>query len=127
MKACAKSSHTDGLAHPFLFGWFGDISSAVAVQKLAISIWLLSITTSKVADVSKSSCKITQKQKTNTQNNQNELLPPYPLRVLPPLSMSRSVAAPTQHDAAAPYDPMLGVCSRVWRDAMVGSPVRRAE
>lgn len=114
------------MAHPFLFGWFGDISSAVAVQKSAILIWLLSITTSKVADVSKSSCKITQKQKTNTQNNQNELLPPYPLVVLPPLSMSRSAAAPT-HDAAAPYDPMLGVCSRVWHDTMVGSPVRRAE
>lgn len=118
------------MAHPFLFGWFGDISSAVAVQKSAILIWLLSITPSpsKVAGVSKSSCKITQKQKTNTQNNQNELLPPYPLVVLPPLSMSRSAAAPTHDDdATAPYYPMLGVRSRVWRDAMVGSPVRRAE
>jgi len=63
VKACAKSPHTDGLAHSFLFGWFGDISSAVAVQKLAILIWLLSLLQVKLLMLAKALAKLLKNKK----------------------------------------------------------------
>ncbi len=35
VKACAKSSHHEDLAHALTFGWFGDAFVSTSVQNLA--------------------------------------------------------------------------------------------
>ena len=36
VKACAKSSHYENVAHPLTYGWFGDVFFVLIAQKLVI-------------------------------------------------------------------------------------------